>query len=141
MENHSHHLTDRITHWVGSTASLVIHTFVFIFSFLVHWIFNIPLDSILLFLTTAVSLEAIYLALFIQRSVVQQSARLEDVEESIDEVEEALDDVGDDIEESGAKYKRTTQRSERTLRDLHSAIKDLHEAVESLKSEAARSKQ
>jgi len=92
-------LSDRITTWVGSTASIVLHTVVFVFALLAHHLFSWPVDSVLLVLTTAVSLEAIYLAIFIQRAVNSQGERLEDVEESIDEVEEALEDVEEALDE------------------------------------------
>lgn len=90
-------ISDRITTWVGSTTSIVIHTLLFIFAFASHWLFSWSLDFILLVLTTVVSLEAIYLAIFIQRSVNQQAVRLGQVEDSIDDVEEALDDVEESL--------------------------------------------
>lgn len=96
-------LPDRLIAWVGTGQSLIIHTFLFVFAFVAHWIFGWTFDIILLVLTTIVSLEAIYLAIFIQRSVNQQATRLDDVEESLDDVEESLDDVEenlDDVEES-----------------------------------------
>lgn len=96
-------VSDRITSWVGSTSSLVVHTLLFIASFASHWVLGVSFDTVLLVLTTVVSLEAIYISIFIQRAVNQQGERLEDVEESIDDVEEALDDVEealDEVEES-----------------------------------------
>ena len=118
--------TDRITTWVGSTTSIVLHTFFFLFSFLVHWLFQVDMSFILLILTTAVSLEAIYLALFIQRSVNNQLVR-------INEVNESLDDVEEDLEESEERIGKTSRRNERLLKDLHIAVAELREAVEILK--------
>lgn len=96
-------LTDTLTRWIGSTASLFIHTFLFLGAIFSHWLFGWNFDIVLLVLTTVVSLEAIYLSIFIQRAVNQQGERLEDVEEGLDDVEEALDDVEealDDVEEA-----------------------------------------
>ena len=96
-------ISDKITSWVGSTASLIFHTISFICAILTHWVFGVSYDSIFLVLTTVVSLEAIYISIFIQRAVNHQSLRLGEVEESIDDVEEALDDVEealDDAEDS-----------------------------------------
>lgn len=93
-------ISDRLTTWIGSTASLLVHTLLFAFAFLSHWIFGWHYDFILLVLTTVVSLEAIYFSIFIQRSVNQQALRLQEVEESIDDVEEALDDVEEALDDA-----------------------------------------
>ena len=96
-------LTDRLMRAVGTTASLLLHTLIFLFFLSSHWFFGLDFDTILLVLTTVVSLEAIYLAIFIQRSVNQQSLRLNEVEEALDDVEESIDEVEetlDDVEEA-----------------------------------------
>ena len=69
-------LADKITEAIGSTKSIVLHTIVFvgIFSLL---LFGVSIETILLVVTTLVSFEAIYLAIFIQRSSNKQSRRLE----------------------------------------------------------------
>jgi low affinity Fe/Cu permease len=59
-----------------------VHTFAFAACFLVVW-FGAPLEKVLLVLTTAVSLEAIYMAIFIQMAVNQNTQSLEEVEEDI----------------------------------------------------------
>lgn len=69
-------IADNITEAVGSTGSLFVHTALFIITFALV-IFDVSMDWILLFVTTAVSLEAIYLAIFIQRSTNRQEKRLE----------------------------------------------------------------
>jgi peptidoglycan hydrolase CwlO-like protein len=60
----------------------------------------------LLVLTTAVSLEAIYLALFIQMTVNKNTKSLADVEEDIEEIavdvegiEKDIDEIQEDVEE------------------------------------------
>jgi len=126
-------IPDILVKWVGTTNSLVAHTLFFAFSFLSHWIFRLSLESVLLILTTVVSLEAIYLAIFIQRSVNQQSNRLEDVEDALDDVEESLDDVEesiDDVEESlsskaHANLHKTNREISKSLETLISELKDL----------------
>ncbi|MFA7253091.1 MAG: hypothetical protein WC107_00885 [Patescibacteria group bacterium] len=126
-------ISDKLITWVGTTNSIIIHTIIFIFSFISHWIFNISFDLVLLILTTVVSLEAIYLAIFIQRSVNQQATRLTDVEETLDDVEEALDDVEesldeveesiDDVEESISQ--KETSANSNTEKRLEEIIKEL----------------
>lgn len=102
MSQDPHHKSEpfaiRMTQWMGSTASLVIHTIIFILSFCLV-LFGIPFDRILLVLTTAVSLEAIYLALFIQMTVNRQSESIQDVAEDIDEIQEDVDEIQEDIDE------------------------------------------
>ncbi|MBD3193530.1 MAG: hypothetical protein GF317_00640 [Candidatus Lokiarchaeota archaeon] len=89
--------TSKCTKWLGSITSIILHTLLFVGSFVLIF-FGIPLNTILLVLTTAVSLEAIYLALFIQRSVNKNTEQLEDVAEDIDDIQEDIDEIQDDID-------------------------------------------
>ena len=54
---------------------------------------------ILLILTTIVSLEAIYLAIFIQMTVNRQAESLAEVEEDLEDIEEDIEDISQDIDE------------------------------------------
>ncbi len=85
--------------WVGSIQSLVFHTIFFIICFALP-IFNIvEFEHMLLVLTTVVSLEAIYLAIFIQMSVNKSSEHIEDLKEDVNEIQEDIDEIQEDIEE------------------------------------------
>ena len=88
----------RFTAWLGSPISIFIHTLVFIAAFGMV-LLNVPLESVLLILTTAVSLEAIYLSLFIQMSVNRNTKSLADVEEDIEEIAEDVEGIEKDIDE------------------------------------------
>lgn len=92
-------LTFRVTSWVGSTASLVLHTLVFAGFFVLVGLGVIELETMLLILTTLVSLEAIYLAIFIQMTVNANTASLREVEEDIDEIQEDVEEINEDIDE------------------------------------------
>lgn len=127
-------IPDIMVKWVGTTNSLIVHSVFFLLAFLSHWIFPISFDSVLLILTTVVSLEAIYLAIFIQRSVNQQATRLDDVEDALDDVEESLDDVEesiDDVEESltlknqEAAVLPSDKKLERSLEEIIKELKAL----------------
>lgn len=141
-------VTEKVIHWIGTPHSLVFHSILFIGFFLAPFIFRFSFDLMLLILTTIVSLEAIYLAIFIQHSVNAQSVRLDDVEESLDDVEENLDDIEesiDDVEEnlddleesiddfgenftSGKQAKNhtaSTQKLEKTLEQIILELKDV----------------
>lgn len=78
-------LSERVTDWVGTPASVVAHTACFISVFGLYFV-GYSIESIFLGLTTILSLEAIYLALFIQMTVNRHQTRLKDVESDIDEI-------------------------------------------------------
>ncbi len=91
-------LAIRATRWIGSPASLVAHTFFFVGIFALEFL-GVPSDRVMLILTTVVSLEAIYLAVFIQMSVNRQSVRIDEVHEDVEEISEDIDDISEDVEE------------------------------------------
>lgn len=87
-----------LTKWVGSIWSLIVHTILFIGAFILV-LLGIDIDRVLLVLTTLVSLEAIYLAIFIQMSVNHQAKALANVEKDIDEIQEDVEEISHDVEE------------------------------------------
>lgn len=103
-------LADNITEVVGSTGSLVIHTILFVFVFALV-VFGVSMDWILLFITTVVSLEAIYLAVFIQRSTNKQAKRLEHAiaeirRNTVIHLKEPLDTVVADIDQRVSRIEK-----------------------------------
>ncbi len=92
------HVALRFTEWVGSISSLIVHTILFVASFLLIAL-GVNTETVLLVLTTVVSLEAIYLAIFIQMTVNRNTQSLEEVEEDIDEIQEDIEGVEKDIDE------------------------------------------
>jgi low affinity Fe/Cu permease len=80
-----------MTQKIGTPASIFIHTILFMIMFILPF-FGVKFEQMLLILTTLVSLEAIYLALFIQMTVNRTHEGIEDVSEDIQ-------DVGEDIKE------------------------------------------
>ncbi len=117
-------IADKVTTWIGSTASLVVHTILFAFTFSSHWLFGWEYSFILLVLTTVVSLEAIYISIFIQRAVNQQAIRLTDVEQTLDEVEESIDEVEESLD-----------GVEETLDDVEEALDDVGETLDSVEED------
>jgi len=91
-------LAKKITHWIGSPQSILVHTLFFIGIFGLRLV-GVSSDEILLILTTLVSLEAIYLAIFIQMTVNKQSVELEEVSEDIEEIQEDIEGIEEDIDE------------------------------------------
>ena len=88
----------KITHWIGSPQSIIVHTIFFIVIFTLRF-FGISSEDVLLILTTIVSLEAIYLSIFIQMTVNKHSEELEEVSEDIEEIQEDVEEIQEDVEE------------------------------------------
>ena len=88
-------ISERLTLWVGSPASIVFHSLFFVGIFALRFL-GISFDHILLMLTTVVSLEAIYLAIFIQMSVNQNTSSLREVEADVDEIQGDVDEIQKD---------------------------------------------
>ncbi|MBX2866663.1 hypothetical protein KTR10_01755 [Candidatus Kaiserbacteria bacterium] len=120
---------ETIIEWIGSPSSLMIHTLIFIFSFL-FGIFDIfSWNRILLVLTTVVSLEAIYLAIFIQMSVNQNTASLREVEEDIDEIQEDIEEIDEEMQEDDIEEEKDRE----AIAQLSQKVEDLLAKVEELK--------
>lgn len=88
----------KVTQWIGTPYSVLAHTVLFIAIFSLK-IFGYTVDQILLILTTAVSLEAIYLAILIQMTVNRNTLSLEAVEDDIEDIQEDVEDLEEDVEE------------------------------------------
>ena len=90
---------EHLTAWVGSVPSLVLHTLVFLGSFAIAILGYADFDRVLLIVTTIVSLEAIYLAIFIQMTVNRQARDLHDVTEDVEEIQEDVEEISKDVDE------------------------------------------
>ncbi len=112
-----------ITKLIGSTPSLVLHTLFFIGMFCLPWL-GIGFDKMLLVLTTVVSLEAIYLSIFIQMTVNHQAQQIEEVSEDIDEIHEDVEDIQEDVEEIS-----------KDIEDIQEDVEDIQEDQEEDTSE------
>lgn len=88
----------KATRWIGSIQSLIVHTLFFIGIYSLSF-FGFNLDRILLILTTILSFEAIYLAIFIQMTVNRNTAQLREVEKDIEDISEDIEDIQEDVEE------------------------------------------
>lgn len=88
----------QITNSIGTPMSVIVHTVVFA-SFFGLVLFGFEISFVLLILTTLLSIEAIYLALFIQITVNRNTKSLEEVEEDIEEIQEDVEGLEGDVEE------------------------------------------
>ncbi|HVS79499.1 MAG TPA: DUF1003 domain-containing protein [Candidatus Paceibacterota bacterium] len=140
----------KLTSWVGSTSSIIFHSIVFV-AFFILGLLGVSWDMLLLVLTTLVSLEAIYLSIFIQMTVNRHTASLQEVETDIDEiredVEEITEDVGDiqeDVEELSEDVEEITEDDRKddardevhalVLEDIQRTLRKLMDDIERLKN-------
>jgi septal ring factor EnvC (AmiA/AmiB activator) len=84
--------------WIGSVQSLIAHTLFFAASFSLIF-FGFDSGTVLLVVTTIVSLEAIYMAIFIQMALNRNTQSLVAVEEDIDEIQEDVEEIQEDVDE------------------------------------------
>ncbi len=105
MKKTQHTLAEKIIMWVGSPNSLIVHSVVFIV-FFIFIILGYDAATVLLILTTIVSLEAIYLSIFIQITINKNTQSLEsvteemvDISEDIEEIQEDVEEISEDVEE------------------------------------------
>ncbi len=112
--------------WLGSVQSLLVHTLFFAAMFGLA-LLNVPLDKVLLILTTVVSLEAIYMAIFIQMAVNQNTQSLEDVEEDIEEIQEDVDEIQEDVEEIQEDVEEIEKGVDEIEKDIDEIQKDVDE--------------
>ena len=125
--------------WIGSTNSLLVHTI--FFAIMIYLAFSdIGFDKVMLVLTTIVSLEAIYLSIFIQMTVNKHGEELEGVSEDIDEIQKDVDEIQEDVDEiqkdvdeiqedvediEEEKPKIIFEKIEKNLQDLMAEISEL----------------
>ncbi len=133
-----------ITRWVGSPSSIAIHTILFAASFLAVTEGIMPFDRMLLVLTTIVSLEAIYLSLFIQMTINYTTESLEEVSEDIEEIQEDIGEIQEDVDELQEDVEEITEdeaeeeRAEKAEKDalavIQSDLRKLMQDVERLRT-------
>ncbi len=129
---------ERITTGVGSNTSLVIHTIIFVGSFVAVGLGLISLNTMLLVLTTLVSLEAIYLAIFIQMTVNANTQSLREVEDDIDEIQEGVEELGEDfgeIQEDMGEIQEDLEEMSEDVGEIQKDIEELGEDIEELSEE------
>lgn len=120
----------KVTNWIGTPQSIVVHTLMFAGIFGLKFL-GVGAEEILLILTTAVSLEAIYLAIFIQMTVNRNTESLEAVEDDIEDIQEDVKGLEEDVEE--IQEDTDEQKNQQTLSKIESGLQKLLEDVETLK--------
>jgi TolA-binding protein len=109
---------EKVITWIGSIPSLVFHSIIFTCFLVLTLALASSRDTILLVWNTLVSLEAIYLAIFIQFSVNRNTVSLREVEEDIDEIQEDVEDLGEDLDEIQEDIEEMSEDVEEMQEDL-----------------------
>ncbi len=124
-----HTIAERATMWTGSIQSLVVHTIIFVsaFGFIIA---GYAVDTVMLILTTIVSLEAIYLSIFIQMSVNRQALSLRNVEDDIDEIHAEVKEIGDDVDDLSDDVDEIAKDVDELSDDVDEIAKDIDEIGE-----------
>jgi methyl-accepting chemotaxis protein len=115
-----------ITRGVGSIWSVIIHTILFILAGVLI-LLGVNVDRVLLVLTTIVSLEAIYLSIFIQMSVNHQGRAIASVEKDIDEIQEDVEEIQEDVEEIAEDVEEMQEDVEEIAEDVEEMQEDVEE--------------
>jgi methyl-accepting chemotaxis protein len=119
-----------ITKWIGSTGSLLLHTVLFIGAFLLADEGLISFDKMLLILTTIVSLEAIYLSIFIQMSLNMSRQNIEFIQEDLEEISEDIEEIQKDVDEIQEDVEEISEDVEEISEDVEEIQKDVEEIQE-----------
>ncbi|MEJ0002079.1 MAG: hypothetical protein WDN09_02800 [bacterium] len=119
MNNGFENFSKKLTKWIGSPQSLVVHTIFFIAMFSLR-LFGIAAADILLVLTTIVSLEAIYMSIFIQMTVNKHAEELEEVSEDVDEIQKDVDEIQEDVEE----IQKDVDEIQEDVEDIQEEVKE-----------------
>jgi low affinity Fe/Cu permease len=115
----------KFTNWIGTPGSILVHTLIFaLFTTLV--LKGVDFNRVMLIWNTSVSLEAIYLALFIQMTVNRHTESLEDLEEEVEDISEDIEDIQEDEKDEIKKVA--------TLDHIEVGLQRLIQEVETLKA-------
>ncbi len=127
-----------ITRWVGSSASVVVHSLLFIAAFVIPNLGLMSFERMLLVLTTIVSLEAIYLSIFIQMSINMNNQNIEIIQEDIEELGEDIEEIGEDIEEIGEDIEEIQKDVDEIQKDVDEIQEDVVEIQEETNEDEAK---
>jgi uncharacterized protein YoxC len=130
------HLAFEAPQHIGSVPSLIIHTIFFVGIFALQ-VWGFTFDQIMLILTTAVSLEAIYLAIFIQMTVNRHAEQIEEVSEDVVELSEDIEDISEDVDE----IVKDIDIIQEDVKEISEDVEEISEDVEELGEEIEKDDQ
>ncbi len=132
-KQHTPDFFEKATLWIGSVPSIITHTIVFASAFSLSVFGIVAWGFMLLVLTTILSLEAIYLAIFIQLTVNRHTTSLREVEEDIDEIQEDVGEIQGDVDE----IQEDVEEMSEDVEDLQENIEGIQEDIEEISENEA----
>ena len=135
-----------VTRAVGSPTSILIHSVFFAISFFAAYDGWISWERMLLVLTTIVSLEAIYLSIFIQMTINFTTEDIEEIQEDVGEIQEDVGELQEDVEDISEDVEEITEdeaeeeaaeeahksEQKKTLVDIQTDLRKLMSDIEKL---------
>lgn len=121
-----------VTEWLGTPISIAVHTAVFILAFLSYFL-GVQFEIVLLVMTTFLSIEAIYLSLFIQLSVNVTKQSIEGVEEDLGEIQEdvqGLEGGFGEIQEDFEGLEGNVKKIRRNVEELEADVENISEDID-----------
>ncbi|MES2416086.1 MAG: hypothetical protein V4504_00065 [Patescibacteria group bacterium] len=131
---------DKVTQWIGSAGSLVVHTLLFTLCF-ISILLGADFDRVMLVLTTVVSLEAIYLSIFIQMTINRHTKELEEVSEDIEEIQEDVGEIQkdvDEIQEDVDEIQKDVDEIQEDVENIEKDVDEIQEDVEEIEEEVTK---
>ncbi|MCK9416335.1 hypothetical protein M0Q97_06725 [Candidatus Dojkabacteria bacterium] len=130
----------KIVKLIGTVESVIIHTVLFTLAILLY-IFNCyDRDTIMLVVTTIVSLEAIYLSIFIQMGMNNHGKKLEeikenveDIQENVEDIQENVEDIQEDVEELNEEDDEEDEEDDEDLKKIKDTLEILVKEIKDLK--------
>jgi peptidoglycan hydrolase CwlO-like protein len=120
---------DKIIAWVGTPQSIMLHTIWFIGMFMLPF-FGFDRDRTLSLFTNILSLEAIYLSLFIQLTVNRANKQLTEVKEDVADVQADVEEVSKDVDEISEDVSQIQEDVAEVQEDMEEVTKDVAEIQE-----------
>ncbi len=108
---------ERFVLWIGSVQSLAVHSIIYASVFVLGFMEVFPWEIILLVFTTIISMEAIYLSLFIQITVNRHQKELEEVSEDVEDIQEDIQEISEDVEDLGSDVEEIQEDIEELSED------------------------
>ncbi len=129
MKNKLEDFAVKVIKSIGSIWSIMIHTVIFLF-FIVLILLGYNADKVMLILTTIVSLEAIYLSLFIQMTVNKHSEHIAEISEDMEDIQEDIEEISEDVEDIQEDIEEISEDIEEISEDVDGIQEDIEELSE-----------
>jgi peptidoglycan hydrolase CwlO-like protein len=124
----------KIVKLIGTVGSVIVHTVIFTLAILLYAFNCYDRESIMLVVTTIVSLEAIYLSIFIQMGMNNHGKKLEEIKENVEDIQENVEDIQEDVEELNEEENDEDDEDDEDLKKIKDTLEILVKEIKDLKN-------